>query len=212
MSLLNILFGVQLAKIGAVSIDASVREVHDSDCTATDNPVEEGADVTDHVTIEPKRLSIEGVITDTPISFGVVSAVEGAVRTVGRLFGMGTRSKNAYDKLVALQATRKPFTVVTGLKVYKNMILEKLSVPRTCDTGNSIHFTANMKEIIIARSQTSSGSGNASADVASLASGTQDLGSVATASVTDQVAAAGAEASQGWNGLFDKFEGIRNFI
>lgn len=54
--------------IATAWIDVSVREVHGLTAEATHNPVEEGADVTDHVRLMPRTLQIEGLVTNHPIA------------------------------------------------------------------------------------------------------------------------------------------------
>ena len=58
MSVFSLIYRTQKAKIGVVTLDASVQEVHSMPSTITDNPVEEGAKITDHVQLDPLRLEI----------------------------------------------------------------------------------------------------------------------------------------------------------
>ena len=145
---------------GGVVIDASMKEVHDSDCNVTTNPVEDGVAVADHVQILPKTLSMEGVVTDTPVSFSIINNVTGLISTATSLFGASSRSKDAYDDLLKLRDERQPFRVVTGLQVYDNMILEKLSITRTAQTGKAINFRALLREIAIVKSEVISTAAN----------------------------------------------------
>ena len=105
--------------------------------------------------LKPAELSIEGVITDTPLGYAVIGNIKNLIRSVSTIFGGSSRSLDAYNELIKLQQSRKPFTVLTGLKRYKNMIITELSVPRTAQTGKSLQFKATMKEIRIVKSQTS---------------------------------------------------------
>jgi len=185
-----------------IVIDATVREEHSSTCEVSENPVEEGADVTDHVYVRPPMLSIEGVITDTPLGFAAISNVQNLVTEASNIFGFnnpfggsGSRSIDAFNSLVNLQKTRKPFTVLTGLKRYENMILEDLHVPRTAETGNAIHFTANFRQVRLVQSQLIS-TANLNQSVKSLAAKTVDKGGQVTPPT---------EASSGLIGKFKEF-------
>ena len=140
--------------VAGIVIDATVSEQHTTSCDLTENPVEEGAKITDHVQLKPAELSIEGVITDTPLGYAVIGNIQNLIRSVSTIFGGSSRSLDAYNELIKLQQSRKPFTVLTGLKRYKNMIITELSVPRTAQTGKSLQFKATMKEIRIVKSQT----------------------------------------------------------
>lgn len=162
-----------------ITVDATVNEEHNSNAKTTDNPIEDGASVVDHVQIEPKILTIEGVISDSPLGFPVIGNIQNVVRTVTTLFGKSSRSIDGFNELVKLQETRTPFTVITGLKRYENMIMEELSVPRTSQTGRAIHFRAKFKQIIIVSSKSISVANNKIASTAKkTASATVDKGKV----------------------------------
>ncbi|HEX5035129.1 MAG TPA: hypothetical protein VFW62_11680 [bacterium] len=149
MTLLNIIFKKPRAQIGGVTIDASINENHVHVAEPTRNPIENGAKVTDHVDIEPFRLAMDCIVSDTPIDFGILNAAAGIAATASNLISGGTRSTDAWAELVKLLNDRKPFTVVTGLKVYENMVLAVLDLNRNAQTGHAINFHAEMEQIRI---------------------------------------------------------------
>lgn len=51
-----------------IEFDCTLTEKHESSAKATEHPVEEGANVTDHVRPELDTVSLEGVITNTPLN------------------------------------------------------------------------------------------------------------------------------------------------
>ena len=53
--------------IGDIAIDCTVTETHTSTATVTEHPVESGSNITDHIRPEPVQLSVNGIITNTPI-------------------------------------------------------------------------------------------------------------------------------------------------
>jgi hypothetical protein len=165
--------------VAGIVIDATVSEDHSHSCDLTENPVEEGAKITDHVQLKPAELTIEGVITDTPLGFAVIGNIQNLIRSVSTIFGASSRSLDAFDELLALQKSRRPFTVLTGLKRYQNMILTDLSIPRTIQTGKALHFKAVMKEIRIVKSATSAAPRTSSA-TRSLAGATRNAGQQVT--------------------------------
>jgi len=151
--LFNFIFRVKRAKIGNILVDASVRELHEARSEITTNPIEDGADITDHVRNMPLTMTMQGVISDTPIGLAFVDNIKGIIGTATTIFGGSSRSHDAYDDLMKLRKTREPFDLVTGLKVYQNMILQDLRIERTAKTGKSIQFTARLKQIEIARTK-----------------------------------------------------------
>ena len=53
--------------IGGIELDAILSESHSNEVTITTNPVELGADITDHAIIQPKKLQILAQVSDTPL-------------------------------------------------------------------------------------------------------------------------------------------------
>jgi hypothetical protein len=123
--------------LGPIPLDVVVREVHESDLFITANPVEFGANVADHAIIEPKRLVMDAIAGSRP---GTPAAVAGA-----------------YQALVRLQESRQPFSVVTALNRYRNMLVERLSVDRDKTFGRVLYFRAELREVIIVDTETASG-------------------------------------------------------
>lgn len=159
----------------ALIIDATLRRTHTSKSNPTENPVEQGIKMTDHVDVLPKEFDIEGVISNSPIeltdallgnaagavggfigkkigSSTVGAVATGAVGTLGGAllngFGPG-RIQKAYQTLQEIQDKAILLTVTERLRSYENMILTDLTVVRTEKTADSLFFTAHLKEIRI---------------------------------------------------------------
>jgi hypothetical protein len=123
-------------KIGTIAIDVTLNQMHEFPSRITENPVEDGTVYSDHQILLPAILEIDGRVTDASIS-------------PETSFSGKTNALDAYRRLVALQKDRVPFDVATGLNLYHNMLLERLSIPRSSDDGKSLRFTALMKEVQI---------------------------------------------------------------
>lgn len=121
--------------IGAIQLDATIRESHSYRNRVTNHPIETGSFVTDHVYSEPISLELEGEITDTP------------VQIFSLLAGLSQRRIEAFEQLVALKETRDVITVVTGLKIYNNMVIEDFDANRDQKTGRKLSFTARFQEV-----------------------------------------------------------------
>ena len=192
MAILSLLFGktkgskIQVSKtLGALGsivgtpqslvIDASIAISHDTEATPTEYPVEEGSKISDHIMVEPATVTIEGIITDTPLGFealasglltagaravaskalGGLGATAGAIvgGSIGALLSTSdNKVRDSYLFLRELQTERVTFTLVTSLQSYSNMVLQRLSVPQETKFGNSLKFTATMKQIRIVSS------------------------------------------------------------
>lgn len=127
------LFGKKYDKgrVGVVELDVTISENHTFNSRATNFPVETGGDVTDHIINDPDILTLSGLVSDTPLN----------------IFSFFTRSIDAFNRLVDLHERRVPVTVVTGLKVYQNMVMTTLDVPRNINTGQSLTFNITLQNI-----------------------------------------------------------------
>jgi len=139
--------------IEEIELDVIVSESAQTNSTITSNPVENGADVNDHIIIEPMTFAISGIVSDTKVTpFGGLIAVE-QIASANAFTKLSTPSKEAWEELLELQADRVPFTLLTNLKAYDNVVIENLAEAQDKETSNSLHFTANLREIIFVGSQ-----------------------------------------------------------
>lgn len=141
--------------IGSIQLDAIISESHSNPIRITKNPVELGADISDHAVIDPKKLNINAIVSDTPLGFA--AAIE-IVDTITGLFGSSTsenmtRSTAAYNALVALSEAREPISVQTGLKLYEDMLITNITVTQDVDTSKMVDLNISLEEIIITESQ-----------------------------------------------------------
>ena len=141
--MLSLLFGGnRKTKIGVLELDASITELHEFENVVTAYPVEDGGEVADHIYMKPDTVMVQGFVTNSPpLIFDI---------TLGRSDRVG----DALETLLTIRNNRELVTVVTGLKVYNNMALKRLSIPRTRTTGNSIRFTADFVKVTKVASET----------------------------------------------------------
>lgn len=133
-------------KIDGYEIDAALKEEHAREAIVTEYPIEEGSDVTDHVLPKPKRYSLDGVVSDTPMGgMREIRANQGAFVEGETTFGVKP-SDDALAKLEEIFENRKAVTIETELKTYENMFMESLSVPRDKETGEALRFSAKFKQ------------------------------------------------------------------
>jgi hypothetical protein len=146
---LELFFRKTRAKIGSITLDASLQELHSGESEITDHPVEDGTNVTDNIRDKPDRVRIEGMVTNHPLN------IEDRVDSVGALVrGEAGRAETAFEQLREIKKNKQTVTIITSLKTYDNMAMETFEVPRDAELGNVVKFTATFKEIIIAKSET----------------------------------------------------------
>lgn len=145
MAVIQLLFRKGSA-LASVELDAVIREGATASSRITDNPVEQGANMNDHIIIEPMTFTMEGVVSN--IASNAFAAVTG-------LFTDGNQKAQAtWNDLLKLQIDRTPFTLNQGLKSYPNVVIISLSTSQDVNTSNSLFFTANLKEFIFVGTET----------------------------------------------------------
>lgn len=120
--------------IGPIPVSVIMKEGHRSTLGITENPIETGAKVTDHSYVEPKKLTLD---------FADANAAA------------------TYNALVRFQESRTPFTAVSGLYLYRNMLIKSLSAERDAQTSRILKGTAELQEIIIVSTAYTASEGDA---------------------------------------------------
>lgn len=129
---------VRSRNIGGFIADVTIREDHEDELVITENPVEQGADVTDNSFKAPARLTVDvGYSNSSPNSNGDPNYVQ-----------------SIYAQFLALQAGRQPFDVITGKRVYTNMLITLLHTTTDEASENALYLTVRMREIILVDTQT----------------------------------------------------------
>lgn len=141
--------------IDDIQLDAVIREGHEAAVRVTTNPVELGADITDHSVYLPRVLNLNAQISDTPM--GTITTTE-LVNAVSGLFGSSTesnitRSQASYKKLEALMVARELVTVETRLRKYTNMIITNLHTLESKSTSRVLLFDMRLMEVRIVSTQ-----------------------------------------------------------
>lgn len=131
-----------MIRIDGYLVDCTISEEPSYESEVTDHPVESGSDITDNIRTKSTVYNVEAIVSDTPL--GVVA------QEPSRQQGAGSPlpSKDAYQKLVAIQQTKKLIDIISPrYGKLTNMAMLKLSPPVTKDTGRSLHFTASFRQI-----------------------------------------------------------------
>lgn len=114
-----------------ITFDTMVSEEHRYSSRVTYYPIERGTIISDHIFNQPEIVVLSGLITDTPLN----------------IFALFNRSVAAFNTLVQIYERRQIVDVVTGIKVYRNMAITSLDVPRTVKTGQTLTFNIELQKI-----------------------------------------------------------------
>ena len=118
-SLYNTASDSYIQKYQALTFDSTPSTGIRRQADVTSYPVENGADVSDHVQIRNNTFKLSGMITETPIR---------AVRDLLYSAGVnGTRISQAITYLDQIFEARQPIILITEHKVYENVILTGIS-------------------------------------------------------------------------------------
>lgn len=127
------LFGGRFNLISTLQVDVTLTESHELPSTVTEKPVEDGSNINDNVILNNAKLSIAGVLTDERL---------------------GTSQFDKWRALNDIRRLREPFTVVTSLGAYTNMIFTSISASRDVSSVGAVFFTADLTQVRIISSET----------------------------------------------------------
>lgn len=130
---LSILFNPKRERktqIGALTIEATLSENHSASSNITKYTVENGSNISDHIVNEPETITIEGFISNTPLSGGFQN-----------------NAQEAFDALYEIRDNKELVTVITNYRVYEDMALQNINIPRTQGTGQAIRFSAELVRV-----------------------------------------------------------------
>jgi hypothetical protein len=110
------------ASIGPVPVDCLLSERVTAELDITEIPIEDGSRITDHAVRMPRRVTLD-------------LANEGAAAS--------------YNALEAFQRSRVPFTLVTGLSVFPNMLVKSIDAERDVQFSKVLRARVDLQEVII---------------------------------------------------------------
>jgi len=112
--------------IGPIRATVTIEEVSTDELEITQHPVQQGASITDHSYVKPANLSMKVMWNndDRPLA-------------------------ETYQQLINLQADRIPFDIVTGKRLYSNMLFKSLGLTTDAFTENVLSINATFVEVFI---------------------------------------------------------------
>ncbi len=119
-------------------IDIVTREEHSHPSSVTKLPIESGGDTSDHNREENDIVSIDGIVSDSPI---------GDVEALRTLDGDGVKpSDEARAKFLELRAAGRPITIVTKFGVYESMAVVDFTPRATAEEVGGLFFTMKFEK------------------------------------------------------------------
>jgi hypothetical protein len=179
------------------AFDCTVSENHESDATITTHPLDTGASLGDHMFVNPRTLTVVGIVSNTPLYLLTADPFSASPNA---------RRVNALAMLERLQDDGVLFDVQTGLKLYQNMALKNIQTPDDKKNAGWGKFTLKLQQVTVSSTQIATyapAPGLASQIPPTSANGTQQATNVTS---NAQTAPQGSLAAQlndsvpGWKG------------
>lgn len=122
--------------------DTYVNATHGETAEATQSPIESGQEVTDHLILKPRTLSLDLVVA------------QGAGREDLQPAPGPDRPQAFYNRLSVARSKRESFVVLIDGDYYSPAVLLSLSRPHVLEDGDAYQFTVQIQEILVATMQT----------------------------------------------------------
>ena len=141
----------------AVIISPLMSENVSASIQVTDNAVEDGSIITDHIVKDPQSIDIQAFLADANDLLGQ------AVNTAKSAIGLSVDTMTVKDKMEMLEAWKDTGTIVTysgpvfsGLMTTgyditaSSMLITALNSSRNTETGSGLDVSISLKKILIA--------------------------------------------------------------
>lgn len=137
-----------LIRIAGYPMDLAMREVHSFPGEATRFKVEDGSDISDHITDLPAEIELECIVSDKPT--GEIAS-DPTRQQAGA--DVALPSADALARLRELKAARRPVTIETSLGAFAVMAFIHLDVPVDVDKNNALFFTAKFQQLTLVQNR-----------------------------------------------------------
>lgn len=155
MDILSTLFRQSSRRIGAgadmIIPSVVISEKHSDTLEITEHPVERptangSGFITDHAYRRPSEVVMR-------LGFAGGGSLLDLLDTSAIGLSAGLSPKEVYRNLLDLQSSRTPFDVVTGKRIYNNMLIKSLEVTTDRTTENVLSATLTLREVIITQTK-----------------------------------------------------------
>lgn len=120
--------------------DCTVSISHNFVNEVTEHAVEVGSNFSDHIEVKANTFNVSGVFNAQPLQ-----------RYLEDKLIYTNRIKEAYKFLTGLRNNRTVFTLVSKYDSYPNCVITNLSIPLDAETGNTLFFDMEIKQIKLAK-------------------------------------------------------------
>nr|DAL18049.1 MAG TPA_asm: hypothetical protein [Caudoviricetes sp.] len=174
MDVLSVLLHQRSRKIGIIIPDVVISEKHSDVLEITEHPVERPTSsgsgfVADHAYRRASELVME-------VGFSGGGSLLDMIDTSAIGISVGAGPKEIYSQLLELQRKKEPFDVVTGKRIYTNMLIRVLDVTTDRTSENVLMASVTMREVITTQALTITGASKENMTEGANTSAVQDAG------------------------------------
>ncbi|NJB24281.1 hypothetical protein HC018_05430 [Escherichia coli] len=150
MDILSAIFRQQSRRIGILIPSVVVSEKHYDALEITEHPVEKPTTnsasgfIADHAYKRPSEVTME-------CGFAGGGSLLDFIDTSSIGLNTGLSPKETYQKLLDMQLERVPFDVITGKRVYTNMLVRAIEVTTDKTSENVLNCTLTLREVIMSQ-------------------------------------------------------------
>lgn len=146
----------------ALEIDATPSQGYEATAEATEHPVERGAPITDHVRPNNPTITLEGIISNTPVAVPTTQ-IQGARRATATveltvngqtLHASLAQWSSAFDRvrecdqlLEYLVSAGVIVRLTTGLRQTEGLVVTRYKVDKTRETGETLPVVLEFKRV-----------------------------------------------------------------
>lgn len=132
-------------RIGRFVLDVSLDESHTFEADVTEFPSETGATLTDNIRPKPIKVSVTGIVSDSPLGSNADNSASIADLPPGTLSLL--RSAQAFEYLKSIWESRDVVDIRTSIGTFDNMAMTSFDIPRSKETTGGLKFTASFQQI-----------------------------------------------------------------
>lgn len=114
-------------RIGDIQATITVDEAGSDELEMTQHPVQRGAAITDHAYVKPSTLNIRAMFAESE----------------------DATLEEIYQDLLDLQAEREPFEIVTGKRIYTDMLFKTIAVTTDKATDQVLSVQCGFQQVIL---------------------------------------------------------------
>lgn len=143
-----------------LEFDCVTNETHEGASVLTEHAVETGAPISDHKRADPDRITVEAIVTQTPLGapppsgYGTTTVVETTSERGTVAFSTDfDRIGDVLDTLRRLRLEATAVTLSTRYHTYEDVQITRVTQPRAPEDGHSARITIELQQVRVATSR-----------------------------------------------------------